>query len=191
MHFVFAKTIPATRRRDPVIRVASVIAALVFIALSAADVKAGDQQAILTGRAVVVDGDTLEIQGRRIRLHGVDAPESDQTCMTANKGAWRAGQASALALANHLGAAPVLCRPTGAQSYNRIIAVCSQRARTLVNGWSPTAWLGPTRNILATMLMPKRRRRARVTVCGRRNALPPGIGVPLADESSDSLPAPQ
>lgn len=127
MHFVFAKTIPATRRRDPVIRVASVIAALVFIALSAADVKAGDQQAILTGRAVVVDGDTLEIQGRRIRLHGVDAPESDQTCMTANKGAWRAGQASALALANHLGAAPVLCRPTGAQSYNRIIAVCSQK----------------------------------------------------------------
>src|SRR5882724_11326583 len=34
----------------------------------------------LTGQASVVDGDTLEIHGTRIRLWGIDAPESSQLC---------------------------------------------------------------------------------------------------------------
>jgi len=29
----------------------------------------------LTGQASIIDGDTLEIHGRRIRLWGIDAPE--------------------------------------------------------------------------------------------------------------------
>jgi endonuclease YncB( thermonuclease family) len=37
----------------------------------------------LMGRASVVDGDTLEIQGVRIRLWGIDAVESSQTCLDA------------------------------------------------------------------------------------------------------------
>ncbi len=35
---------------------------------------------VITGPARVVDGDTLEIAGERIRLHGIDAPETNQTC---------------------------------------------------------------------------------------------------------------
>ena len=38
----------------------------------------------LVGRASVIDGDTLEIHGTRIRLWGIDAPESSQLCRSEN-----------------------------------------------------------------------------------------------------------
>ena len=34
----------------------------------------------ITGKPRVIDGDTIEIAGQRIRLHGIDAPERGQTC---------------------------------------------------------------------------------------------------------------
>lgn len=35
----------------------------------------------IVGVASVVDGDTIEVLGTRIRLHGIDAPESGQFCI--------------------------------------------------------------------------------------------------------------
>jgi endonuclease YncB( thermonuclease family) len=34
----------------------------------------------LTGPAKVIDGDTIVVAGQLVRLHGIDAPEIDQTC---------------------------------------------------------------------------------------------------------------
>ncbi len=39
----------------------------------------------ITGPARVIDGDTIEVQGQRIRLHGIDAPESAQQCILRGK----------------------------------------------------------------------------------------------------------
>lgn len=42
--------------------------------LAGVSISAGDQ----TDRASVIDGDTIEIAGERIRFNGIDAPESWQ-----------------------------------------------------------------------------------------------------------------
>lgn len=49
----------------------------------------------LIGQASVVDGDTLEIHGTRIRLWGIDAPESTQLCRGDDSLQYRCGAQAA------------------------------------------------------------------------------------------------
>lgn len=78
----------------------------------------------IVGRATVIDGDTLEIHGQRIRLWGVDAPESRQTCERAGS-AYRCGQEASNALSGWIGQRTVTCTPRGRPDrYRRIIAQC-------------------------------------------------------------------
>ncbi len=46
----------------------------------------------LKGKPRIVDGDTIEIGGTKVRLHGIDAPESKQTCQTADGSEYRCGE---------------------------------------------------------------------------------------------------
>jgi endonuclease YncB( thermonuclease family) len=86
-----------------------------------------------SGRASVVDGDTIEIHGIRIRLFGIDAPESGQTCAVQGK-AYPVGQRAAFALANKIANQVVECRPKDQDRYGRIVAVCRVGADD-INGW--------------------------------------------------------
>ena len=88
----------------------------------------------ITGVASVTDGDSLEIRGIRIRLHGVDAPESRQLCTRPSGQAWRCGQQAALALSDRIGRRSVSCVARDTDRYGRTIAVCSLDGVDL-NGW--------------------------------------------------------
>jgi endonuclease YncB( thermonuclease family) len=83
----------------------------------------------------VIDGDTLEIHGTRIRHYGIDAPESRQTCHAADE-VYGCGQQAALALADHIGRHAVSCEPKGdPDRYGRMIAICTAAGEDL------SAWL--------------------------------------------------
>ena len=88
----------------------------------------------LTGVASVIDGDTVEIHGRRVRLHGIDAPESAQLCERPGGERWRCGQRAALALADHIGRVPITCRGRDTDRYDRVVAVCFKGSEDL-NAW--------------------------------------------------------
>ncbi|WP_333939097.1 thermonuclease family protein [Bradyrhizobium sp. CCBAU 11386] len=80
----------------------------------------------IVGRASVIDGDTIEIHGTRIRLWGIDAPEHDQLCRGDDSELYRCGQKAAAALAGLFYAIPrpVICRPKDRDQYGRTVAVC-------------------------------------------------------------------
>ena len=107
------------------IRVSLVLAcfALLLTPLSAAP---------LVGRASVIDGDTIDIRGARIRLH-LDAP-STQLCQDMSGTTYRCGQKSALALSDKIGTANVSCEEKDTDRYQRTVAVCSMKGEDL-NAW--------------------------------------------------------
>lgn len=73
-----------------------VIAALVSAATT------GTAAQTLSGVASSIDRDILEVHGQRIRLHGIDAPESRQQCRKPEGGFWRCGQQASLALSDRV-----------------------------------------------------------------------------------------
>lgn len=86
------------------------------------------------GQATVIDGDTIEITGTRIRLHGIDAPESGQRCQDERGRDFRCGQRSAFALADWIGRANVSCEQRDTDGYGRVVAVCRVQGADM-NHW--------------------------------------------------------
>ncbi len=78
----------------------------------------------IVGEALVVDGDTIDIAGRRLRLEGIDAPEAAQTCARRFFGSWRCGAAATKVLRNLVDGRIVTCENHGTDRYGRILGVC-------------------------------------------------------------------
>lgn len=90
----------------------------------------------VTGRASVVDGDTIDLHGERIRFDGIDALESWQRCEDAKGNAYRCGKAAAEALDGFLAASrPTTCSISGSDRYSRFIGRCKRADGKSVNAW--------------------------------------------------------
>jgi endonuclease YncB( thermonuclease family) len=78
----------------------------------------------LKGIARVIDGDTIDIRGLRVRLNGIDAPERKQTCEKFVGGKYACGVQSTEALIRLLGANEVQCEKAGTDRNGRMIGRC-------------------------------------------------------------------
>ena len=94
----------------------------------------------LAGHHRVIDGDTIEIAGERIRLHGIDAPESEQKCTAGGK-EWACGQEATFALARIIETHWVTCKGNKRDRVGRLMAVCyagpyDLNAKVVREGWA-------------------------------------------------------
>jgi endonuclease YncB( thermonuclease family) len=85
----------------------------------------------VSGFARAVDGDTLEVGGVRVRLHGVDAPESAQDCTDARGRTYACGRAASRRLAGLVRFRRVSCASRGADDYGRVLGACTAGGRDL------------------------------------------------------------
>ena len=72
----------------------------------------------LSGSARVMDGDTLQVRGPLIRMHGIDAPERGQRCRAEARG-WPCGRETACALSRRIGGRSVACQERDRDHYDR------------------------------------------------------------------------
>ena len=92
------------------------------------------------GKAKVIDGDTIHIYKNKIRLHAIDAPETNQTCNKNNK-VWNCGIESTKFLKKLIGKNKIECITTGKDQYNRFIGICYKNnldlnSEMVLNGWA-------------------------------------------------------
>lgn len=91
------------------------------------------------GAARITDGDTIRLGDVRVRLHGIDAPESDQTCGSA-QGRVPCGAMATEALTALIAGRPVLCQAVDVDRYNRAVAVCSVDGLDLNAAMARAGW---------------------------------------------------
>ena len=102
----------------------------------------------LAGRAAIIDGDSLTIDGERVHILDVDAPETAQFCFKKqeelDQGAWHCGEQAAAALSGWIGAQDVTCDTLGRGIHNGLLARCAVAGKDLAlwlaaNGWAVPA----------------------------------------------------
>lgn len=83
---------------------------------------------VVAGEARVVDGDSLRLGGREIRLAGIDAPELRQTCL-GPRGEEPCGRQARDVLARLVATGPAECTIVDRDRYERDVALCRAAGR--------------------------------------------------------------
>ena len=86
---------------------------------------AAHQRIGIRGIARIVDGDTLEVAGTKIRLFGIDAPEHGQICRLGSNNDYDCGARASTQMESLISGREVSCLPRTTDRYGRTVAVCS------------------------------------------------------------------
>lgn len=113
----------------------------------------------LSGPAIVTDGDSLTVAGRKVRLLGIDAPELDQTC-NSNGQTWQCGQVAKEQLGSLVTAQTVTCHGQGIDQYGRVLAVCTAGHNELNQAMVEEGWALAYRQYSETYVPAELRARA-------------------------------
>ena len=105
--------------------VRSVLALALFLITACAPAAA---QAPISGFGKSIDGDSLMVGDKEVRLFGIDAPEFDQSCQRAG-GEWSSGAAAADQLSKLVTGKTVVCTSVGTDDHGRILGRC-------MSGWT-------------------------------------------------------
>ncbi len=108
-------------------RIDGLLATLILAALAIGVVAVRREPERLDGQPRVIDGDTVELAGRRLRLAGIDAPELAQSCERGGQ-AYRCGETAREAL-RELARAGMVCTLSGHDKYRRDLARCEASGR--------------------------------------------------------------
>ena len=86
----------------------------------------------------VSDGDTLVLNGKTFRLDGIEAPQTDQTCLDEKGAVWSCGIDAREALKAHVGSRNVRCDDAGRDAVyrKRRLGICwAEGETTSLNQW--------------------------------------------------------
>ena len=85
----------------------------------------------------IIDADTIEISGKKIRLSGIDAPELNQSCKDSSGQVYKCGKEAKKKLSDLVKSMlgyPIKCNFTGKDIYGRLIGEC--RVKNInINSW--------------------------------------------------------
>tara|TARA_R100001129_G_scaffold185623_1_gene174405 strand:- start:1236 stop:1910 length:675 start_codon:yes stop_codon:yes gene_type:complete len=85
---------------------------------------------VVSGPANAVDGDTLVLNDRQVRLVGIDAPELDQSCERDGE-AWACGEEAKRQLDGIIAGQTVYCQGEEVDQYGRLLGTCSANRMNL------------------------------------------------------------
>jgi endonuclease YncB( thermonuclease family) len=118
-----------------------IIISIIFFILTYIDVRSENINKI-TGFARVVDGDTIKINSKKIRLYGIDAPEKKQKCkktyltisfISFTKD-YMCGEISTQKLIKKINKQKLNCKILDVDRYKRLIAECFKK-NININSW--------------------------------------------------------
>lgn len=94
----------------------------------------------VTGVARILDGDTVQVANTKIRLTGIDAPETDQVCLNQQSEVWACGVAARDELIKHAQNVPWTCRGTAHDRFHRLLAKCEANGEDVQKWMVQSGW---------------------------------------------------